>query len=72
MLYILHKRSVRRRQSRDTNRNIKWSVYWQYGWHSLTFRALALRQRETLDYTIRIGSTVKRKHKGKTKSKTKE
>ena len=48
-----------------TNRNIKWSVYCQYGQYSLTFRALALRQRETdegpmletLDYTIRIGST---------------
>ena len=35
-----------RRQSRDTNRNIKRSVYCQYV-YSLTFRALALRQRET-------------------------
>ena len=77
-------RSVLRRQSRDTNRNIKRSVYCQYGWYIPTFRALALRQRktfehwpsekkdqcfralalrekgptlETLDYTIRIGST---------------
>ena len=45
-------------------RNIKRWVYCQYGQHGLTFRALALRQREnegpmleTLDYTIRIGST---------------
>ena len=42
--------------------NIKRSVYCQYGQYSLTFRALALRQREgpmleTLDYTIRIGTT---------------
>ena len=50
-----------RRQSRDTNRNIKWLVYCQYGQYSLTFRALALRQRdegpmlETLDFAIRIG-----------------
>ena len=44
----LNKRSVLRRQSRDTNRNIKRSVYCQYGWYSLTFRALALRQRETV------------------------
>ena len=36
-----------RRQSRDTNRNIKRSVYCQYEQYSLTFRALALRQRET-------------------------
>ena len=27
-------------------KNIKWSVYYQYGQYSLTFRALALRQRE--------------------------
>ena len=27
--------------------SIKWSVYCQYGQYSLTFRALALRQRET-------------------------
>ena len=44
-------------------------MYCQYGWYSPTFQALALRQRkkgflsdegpmlETLDYTIRIGST---------------
>ena len=43
-----------------TNRNIKRSVYCQYGYNSLTFRALALRQREgpmleTLDNSIRIG-----------------
>ena len=44
---ILNKRSVLRRQSRDTNRNIKRSVYCQYGEYNLTFRALALRQRET-------------------------
>ena len=31
----------------DTNRNIKRSVYCHYGLYSLTFRALALRQRET-------------------------
>ena len=69
-LYI-NKRSVLRRQSRDTNRNIKRLVYCQYGWYSLTFRALALvvwfffslslsdeeSTLETLDYTIRIGST---------------
>ena len=67
--FIEDKRSVLRRQSRNTNRNIKGSVYCQYGLYSLTFRALALRQREnpnlsdewpmleTLDYTIRIGST---------------
>ena len=42
-----YKRSVLRRQSRDANRNIKWSVYCQYGEYSLTFRALAVRQRET-------------------------
>ena len=48
---------------------MKRSVYCQYGQYSLTFRAVALRQRETgpisdvgpmletLDYTIRIGST---------------
>ena len=33
--------------SADTNRNIKMSVYCHYGQHSLTFRALALRQRKT-------------------------
>ena len=48
-------------------RNTKGSVYCQYGQYGLTFRALALRRRdecsdegpmlETLDYTIRIGST---------------
>ena len=27
----IYKRSVLRRQSRDTSRNIKWSVYCQYG-----------------------------------------
>ena len=37
-----NKRSVLRRQSRNTNWNIKRSVF-----YSLTFRALALRQRET-------------------------
>ena len=42
-----NKRSVLRRQSRDTNRNIERSIYCQYGYYSLTFRALALRQRET-------------------------
>ena len=36
-----------RRQSRDTDRNIKRLVYCQYRQYSLTFRALALRQRET-------------------------
>ena len=36
-----------RRQSRDTNWNIKRSGYWQYGECSLAFRALAFRQRET-------------------------
>ena len=41
-----NKRSVLRRQSRDTNRNINRSVYCQYGQYSVTFRALALRQRE--------------------------
>ena len=57
-----------RRQSRDTNRNIKRSLYCMpiLIVYSLTFRALSLRQREkpdegpmteTLDYTIRIGST---------------
>ena len=45
-IYI-YKRSVLRRQSRDTNRNIKWLVYCQYGYYSLTFQAFALRQRET-------------------------
>ena len=30
-IYICSKRNVLRRQSRDTNRNIKWSVYCQYG-----------------------------------------
>ena len=39
-----HKRSVLRKQSRDTNRNIKRSVYCQYGFYSLMFRALALRE----------------------------
>ena len=42
------------------NRNKKRSVYCQYGLYSLTFRALALRQRpmlKTFDYTIHIGST---------------
>ena len=29
--FALNKRSVLRRQSRDTNRNIKRSVYYQYG-----------------------------------------
>ena len=63
------KRSVLRRQSRDTNRNIKRSVYCQYGEYSLTFRALTPSSErnlflsdegpmlETLDHTIRIGST---------------
>ena len=57
-----------RRHSRDTNRNIKRSVYCMpiRIVYYLTFRALSLRQREkpdegpmteTLDYTIRIGST---------------
>ena len=41
---ILYKCSVLRRQSRDTNRNIKRSVYCQHGEYSLTFRALALHQ----------------------------
>ena len=36
------KRSVLRRQSRDTNRNIKRSVYCQYGQYSLTFGTLTL------------------------------
>ena len=36
-----------RRQSKDTYQNIKRSVYCQYGYYSLAFRALALRQRET-------------------------
>ena len=52
------------RENKCTNRNIKRSVYYQYGYHSLTFRALALQQREsgflsdegpnleTLDYTF--------------------
>ena len=31
----------------DSNRNIKRQVYCQYGQYSLTFRALALRQKET-------------------------
>ena len=35
------------KQEGNTNRNIKRSVYCQYGQYSLTFRALALRQRET-------------------------
>ena len=39
--FLLYKRSVLRRQCRDTNRNIKRSVYCQYGYYSLTFRALA-------------------------------
>ena len=43
----LNKRSVLRRQNRDRNRNIKRSVYCQYGEYGLTFRALSLRQRET-------------------------
>ena len=54
-----------RSQSRDTNRNIKRSMYCQYKLYGLTFRALALRHwpsdegpmLETLDHTIRIGST---------------
>ena len=45
--FCVYKRSVLRRQSRDTNRNIKRLVYCQCGQHSLTLRALALRQRET-------------------------
>ena len=45
-IYIYHKRSVLRRQSRDTNRNIKRSMNCQYGQYDLTFRALALHQRE--------------------------
>ena len=41
------------------NRNIKRSVYCQYGQFSLTFPALALRQRErpmleTLDYVLAV------------------
>ena len=40
------------RQSRDTNQNIKRSVYCQYGQYSLTFRALALRQRETISLVL--------------------
>ena len=44
-LSIYNKRVVVLRQSRVTNRNIKWSLYCQYGQYSLTFRALALRQR---------------------------
>ena len=39
-----------RRQSRDTDRNIKRLVYCQYG----PYEGSTL---ETLDYTIRIGST---------------
>ena len=58
ILLVGSKRSVLRRQSRDRNRNIKRSVYCQYGQYGLTFRALALRQAlsdegpmlETLDY----------------------
>ena len=47
----------------NLNRNIKRFVpmYFRYGQQSLTFRALALRQRETLetlDFTIHIGSTL--------------
>ena len=62
-----NKRSMLRRQSRDTNRNMKRLVYCQYGKWSLTFRALPfVRERwpsdegptlETLDFTIHIGST---------------
>ena len=49
------KRSVLRRQSGDTNRNTKRSVYCQYGKYGLTFRALALRQREvTFTFTQRV------------------
>ena len=40
----IHKK---RPQTMFTNQNIKRSVYCQYGYYSLTFRALALRQRET-------------------------
>ena len=73
-----NKRSVLRRQSRDRNRNIKWSVYiigsshliglFSFTWISLLykftrffvyFRFLSDEgpMLETLDYTIRIGST---------------
>ena len=45
---VVNIRSVLRRQSRDTNQNVKRSVYCQYGQYSLTFRALALRQRQLL------------------------
>ena len=31
LYFDLYKRSVLRSQSRDTNRNIKWSMYCQYG-----------------------------------------
>ena len=52
---------VLRRQCRDTNQNIKRSVYCRYRKRSLTFRALALRQKqratlEMLDFTFHIGS----------------
>ena len=52
MALNFNKRNVLRRESRDTNGNIKWSVYCQYGGYSLTFQALALRQRETNLYSI--------------------
>ena len=66
--YLYNKRSVLRRQSRDTNRNIKRSVYCQYGdsivqrfEHWLFSREFlsdeARPTLETLDFTIRIGST---------------
>ena len=57
---ISYKRSVLRRQSRDTNRNIKRSVHCKYGWYSLTFRALALRQKETAMFSLTKDQCSKR------------
>ena len=45
---------------RCINRNIKRSLYCQYGLYSLTFRALALRQREKRFFSLTKGQCSKR------------
>ena len=60
LLYIeRERRSVLRRQSRERNRNIKWSVYCQYGQYGFIFCFSLTKGQcsKTLDHTIRIGST---------------
>ena len=45
---------------RDTNRNIKMSVYCQYGEYGQTYRALALRERETCNIVRSVDSEARR------------